>query len=153
MAKTRQPELLIQPHVIGSLKTQKFNVIRVSDKYKAGRPDLRIGHKDHGQLDVELKYCPLRVVELWYEPGKPREFDTGLSKLQWLKMDEMNKSGMPCIGLIYVEAMEVFFVTTVLRDTLAHPTRYVIKGNSNANIINGSLLMGVAKKHLKDLYG
>lgn len=149
MSKTKQPELILQGKMVTSLKSQNFLAIKTSDRFKAGRPDLRISHLDHGQIDFELKYLTLTDAQLWYEPGKTREFDTGLSKLQWLKIREMNRHGMPAVGLVYIEVAGMFVVTTLLRDTLLDAARYVKRGPSDGNVINGAELMTVAKSYLK----
>lgn len=152
MAKTRQPELILQPKIITSLHKQGFLALKSSDRFKAGRPDLRTGRKDLGQIDFELKYCTEPMSNLWFEPGKPREFDTGLRLLQQLKMGEMNEHGMLACGLIYVEAMERFFVTLLLRDVLPPLTRCVLRGNSDDDIIDGEALYAATKGYLDEFF-
>jgi len=149
MGKTQQPELKLQAKLIPCLQSQGFLATKTSDRFKAGRPDLRIGRHDLGQLDVELKYLTFTMGQLWCEPEKPLEFDTGLSKLQWLKMRDMNSHGMPAVGLLYVEASEMFVVTTLLRDSLTYPLRFVKKGPSDGNLIDGAELFSVAHRYLK----
>lgn len=138
----QQLELKLQADMIKGLLKQGWFATKTSDRFKAGRPDLRIGHRDFGQMDVELKYS------LEYEDD--REYETGLSKLQWLKIKEMNGHGMPAIGLVYVEKLDLFFVTTVLRETLPPPERRVLK-LPGSEVIHAPDLFVTAMEHLNDL--
>lgn len=139
----QQLELKLQAKLITSLQQQGWFATKTSDRFKAGRPDLRIGHNDFGQLDVELKYS----LEDWHDL---KERDTGLSKLQQIKIKEMNQHGMPAIGLVFCEDFDVFFVTTVLRDTLPGPQRCVEK-LPGSGVIAGPALFVTAMEHLNDL--
>lgn len=139
-----QKELKLQAEMIKSLQTQGFFATKTSDRFKAGRPDLRIGHRDIGQLDVELKYS----LESFDEEGK--EYDTGMTKLQWLKIKEMNEHGMPAVCLVYSEVLDLFFVTTLLRDTLPPVDRCVTKLPSK-QVLDGGQLMTTALGHLHDI--
>ena len=143
MEKNRlQLELKLQSDLMVGLKRQGWFVTKTSDRFKAGRPDLRTSHNDFGQLDVELKYS----VEQWHPDA---ELDTGLSKLQWLKMREMNQNGIPTIGLVYCEPNNLFFVTTVLRETLPPTARCV--SYLKSEVLHGPNLFVVAMSHLRDL--
>lgn len=112
MSKTKQEELLLQAKIIGNKETSKdkasglrgqgFYAEKQSERFKAGRPDLRVAKRGLGQLDVELKYFP----------GEPEEgADLGFTKLQWLKMKEMNEHGIPTVGLVFFEQCDRFVVT------------------------------------------
>lgn len=138
-----QLEIKLQKKMIDSLHKQGWFATKTSDRFAAGRPDLRIGHDDFGQMDIELKYS----LDDWRD-GVER--DTGLSKLQWLKIKDMNKHGMPAIGLVYSEQFDMFFVTTLLRDTLPGVPRRVLK-LPGAEVISGPDLFVTAMEHLNDL--
>lgn len=112
MTKTKQPELILQPKLIDSLTAQGCYCERVSDRFKAGRPDVRVGHTELGQLDFELKYCTLENRKLM------SDIDSGMTKLQWLNLRNKNRAAMPAICLIYVQAFDEFVITDVLRPHL-----------------------------------
>lgn len=138
-----QLELKLQEKMIGSFHKQGWFATKTSDRFKAGRPDLRIAHLDFGQMDVELKYS----LEDWADCFL---FDTGLSKLQCIKIREMNQSGMPAIGLVFVEKRDLFFVTTVLRETLPEAPRQCLK-LPGSEVISAPDLFVTAMEHLNDL--
>jgi hypothetical protein len=138
----QQLELKLQADMIKSLLKQGWFATKTSDRFKAGRPDLRIAHRDFGQMDVELKYS----LDYW-DVG---DYDTGLSKLQWLKIKEMNGHGMPAIGLVYAEKFDLFFVTTVLREGLPPVDRRVLK-LPGSEVIHAPDLFVTAMEHLNDL--
>lgn len=152
MAKTKQPELLLQADMIQCLKDQGFFCDKTSDRFKAGKPDLRIGSLKWGPLDVELKFCTLPMADLWLMPGKGQEFNTGLTKLQKIKLKEMNLHGIPAIGLVYLQAMDCFIVTNFLRDILPCEDRRVTRGPHKGNVIDGNELMATAMNYLKGCY-
>src|SRR4051812_43351493 len=113
MAKTKQEELLLQAKLIGypekhekgplGLRGQGFYAEKQSERFKAGRPDVRVGRSDQGQLDFELKYLTADL-----QAG----VETGLTKLQWLHLRDMNSHGIPAVALIYAEQRpNIFFVT------------------------------------------
>lgn len=137
-----QLELKLQSKIIDSLHKQNWFATKTSDRFKAGRPDLRIGHADFGQMDVELKYS------LEFEDSA--DYETGLKKLQRIKINEMNKHGMPAIGLVFVEKLDLFFVTTVLRETLPPLERRVLK-LPGTEVISAPDLFVTAMEHLNDL--
>lgn len=137
-----QLELKLQGNMLESLHKQGWFATKTSDRFKAGRPDLRIGHRDFGQMDVELKYS----LDYW-DIG---DYDTGLTKLQRIKIKEMNQHGMPAIGLVFVEKLDLFFVTTVLRETLPPPERRVLK-LPGTEVISAPDLFVTAMEHLNDL--
>lgn len=128
------------------LTRQKFYAEKVSDKFKAGRPDLRLGHLEFGPLEVELKYnvLPLHMLE------DADDLDSGMTKLQWLNLRRMNEHGMPAVCLIYYEALGYFGVTTLLRDTLPPPTRRVTRV-TKGGVIQGSELYTSAMEYLHGL--
>jgi len=139
-----QLELKLQADMIKSLHKQGWFATKTSDRFKAGRPDLRIAHHQYGQLDVELKYS--------FDDYR-KECETGLKKLQWLKIKEMNEHGMPAVGLVFSEPLNMFFVTTVLREELPHGERcdrcfYRAPG---AAILEGPVLFVKAMEHLNEL--
>ena len=138
--------------MMDALKSQGFFATKTSDRFKAGRPDLRIAHRKTGQLDVELKFATHPLEKLWAPVNYPRIVDTGIRKLQELKIKEMNLHGIPAIGLVYVECLGVFRVTNFLRDTLSGPGYYVKKGDHKGNVIDGYELMEAAAKYLKGRY-
>jgi len=138
-------ELGLQGKVMEDLTNKGWFVTKTSDRFKAGRPDLRIAHRDFGQLDVELKYWAHTVSSDFI-----KEEETGMTKLQWLKMREMNRNGMPTICLIFVESLNWFFVTTLLRDTLPGAARRVLR-ELPPGIISGAKLFTTARSHLHDL--
>lgn len=152
MSKTKQPELLLQAKIIGNKETSKdkasglrgqgFYAEKQSERFKAGRPDLRLGRGDVGQLDVELKYFPGALEE-----GAALGFTT----LQWLKMKEMNEHGIPTIGLVYVEQKDLFMLT--LDRVLGDPwtaTRYACSKLPAPQIIDGAQLFEAAEGFLYD---
>lgn len=113
MSKTKQPELLLQAKIIGNVETSKdkasglrgqgFYAEKQSERFKAGRPDLRVARMDLGQLDVELKYYSGDWGDHTVEPG--------FTKLQWLKLKEMNDHGIPAVGLVFFEQYDRLVVT------------------------------------------
>lgn len=133
-----QLELKLQSKLMDGLKEQGFFVTKTSDRFKAGRPDLRVSHRHFGQIDLELKY-------LDFTPEG--EFETGVKKLQQIKMDEMNKAGMPACGLIYVEPLEMFFVTAFLRDVLPPPHRCA-KKLPGSKVVDGPEIFNKAMGYL-----
>lgn len=152
MSKTKQPELLLQAKMIGNTQTikdkasglrgQGFYAEKQSERFKAGRPDLRLARKDVGQCDFELKYLSASL-----EPG----VELGFTKLQWLKLKEMNEHGIPAVGLVYVEQKDLFFVT--LERVLYEPfisTRYLCSKLPAPQIIDGVALFGAARGLLND---
>lgn len=128
-----------------SLVKQGFYAEKVSDRFKAGRPDLRLGHHVFGPLDVELKFNPLPAEE-FLDPNTV--FDSGMTKLQWLKIREMNQHGMPAICLIYYDAFKFYGVHTLLRDTLPPEGRRVKLPQTGT--IDGQELVSTARKFLND---
>lgn len=146
MAKTKQPELILQPKIIDSLTKQGFLAFKTSDRFKAGKPDLRTSRLDLGQIDFELKYCTEPLSKIY------NEFDTGLRLLQQIKMKEMNKHGMPAVGLIYVEALNLFFVTLLLKDSLPPLSECVLKGPTDDAIIDGEALYRITKDYLNSYH-
>lgn len=142
MSKTRQQELILQGKIIPALQSQGWVALKTSDRFKAGKLDLRMGHPRWGQMDVELKYSD----------GDFRELaDTGLSRLQQIKMREMNEHGMPAVALVYSSPLRLFFVTSLLRDKLPPPSRCVRRGPVDASIIDGKSLFKAAMEYLNDL--
>lgn len=129
--------------MITSLLKQGWFATKTSDRFKAGKPDLRIGHDAYGQMDVELKYS----LEDWADNFV---FDTGLAKLQEIKIREMNQHGIPAVGLVFVEKRDLFFVTTVLREALPPPERCALK-LPGAEVISGPVLFVKAMEYLNDL--
>jgi hypothetical protein len=138
-----QLELKLQEKIMDSLHRQGWFVTKTSDRFKAGRPDLRIGNRRYGQMDVELKYS----LDTW---DLPVVLDTGLSKLQRIKIREMNQHGMPAIGLVYSEVLDLFFVTTVLREALPDARRQC-KKLPGSEVISAPDLFVTAMEHLNDL--
>lgn len=136
-----QLELKLQEKMIKSLLRQGWFATKTSDRFKAGRPDLRIAHIDFGQIDVELKYS---------FSDFSKEDDVGMTKLQWLKGKEMRKHGMPAICLVYSEPLDSFFFTTLLRDILT-PGRWCVKKLPGDAIIDGGTLFNNAMEHLNGL--
>lgn len=135
-------ELKLQAKLLTGLHHQGWFATKTSDRFKAGRPDLRIAHRDFGQMDVELKYS----LELW-DLG---DYDTGLTKLQQIKIREMNQYGMPAVGLVFIEPKDLFIITTLLRDTLPPPARCVPK-LPGSEVISGPDLFVKAMEFLNDL--
>lgn len=137
-----QLELDLQAKMIKGLKGQGWWADKSSDRFKAGKPDLRIAHNDFGQMDIELKFA--------LEDFDFAERETGLKRLQQIKIEEMNKAGMPAICLVYSEPNDLFFVTTLLRDTLPHVDRCVMRRPSPV-VISGPELFFTAMEHLNVL--
>lgn len=143
MSKTKQKELILQSDMIDGLVKQGWYCVRTVDRFKAGRPDLRIAKRGYGQLDVELKYS----VDPWSEDAIS---DTGLRKLQWLKIAEMNRGGIPTVGLVFSEIRDEFFVTNILREPFPPKARRVTK-LPKPLIIDGAKLFETAMGYLKCL--
>lgn len=156
MAKTQQPELLLQAEIIGhsndpkkgprGLRGQGFYCEKQSERFKAGRPDLRVARGDLGQLDVELKVCNADVV--W---GAGGDIPLGFTKLQWLHLKTMNEHGIPAIGLVYIAKRDVFLLTVdmVLHGALSSPPVTCSKLPA-PHIIDGVALFDKAKRFLHD---
>lgn len=130
------------------LTAQGFHVEKRTERFKSGKPDLRMGRRDLGQLDVELKYIdwPIESIE------KARDVDTGMTKLQWLNMRKYNEHGIPCICLVYIEAIERFIITTsqVLRRPLRPDAKTVLKYLPHDIVIDGVELFQKSREYLKD---
>lgn len=128
------------------LKEQGFYSEKVSDKFKAGRPDLRLGHLQLGPLEVELKYndWPVELLE------DAAQIDSGMTKLQWLMVRRMNEHGMPAVCLIFYEALGYFGVHTLLRDTLPPPERRVTRV-TKGGVLVGSELYNTSMEYLHGL--
>lgn len=139
-----QKELALQADLMKGLKNQGWYADKVSDRFKAGKPDLRTCHPVFGPLDIELKYNDWPLVEL----EKETEVESGLTKLQRIKIDEYNRHGMPSICLVYFEALNYFGVTKLLRDTLPPPSRRVLKLPNTKNTVNGEELFQVSLRYL-----
>lgn len=109
---------------------------------------MRIGRRDLGQLDVELKYndWPKESIE------KAREIDVGMKKIQWINMRTYNEHGMPCICLVYFEALETFYITTdmVLRAPLSRLAPYALPYLPHDMVIDGAELFTKAREYLKN---
>lgn len=124
------------------LQKQGFRAKKTSDRFRSGEPDIRVGRRDLGQLDIELKYYyGLRIPD--------GEFETSIRKLQWLRIIEMNQSGMPAIGLVYIPDSREFLVTSVLRDTLSDDWRRVPR-KLPPSVIDGVQLFGVARRYIEE---
>lgn len=132
-------ELQLQSLIIKGLTSQGFYVTKTSDRFIAGKPDLRLGHPDLGQLDVELKVLDGPV---------DREVATGLTKIQVLTLKKMNEHGMPAVGLVFSSHVGVFYCANVLRAHLPEIGHCVLKLPRPA-IISGPDLFRVAKEYLK----
>ena len=131
-------ELELQSMMLRGLKTQGFYATKTSDRFIAGKPDLRVGHLDHGQLDVELKVV-LGPVD--------REVTTGLTKIQLATIREMNRHGMPAVCLVFSAHLGVFYCANVLRGNLPEMGHCVLK-LPRPKIIDGHDLFKVAKEYL-----
>lgn len=154
MGKTTQKELLLQAELLGTkfdkngkrvdtgLIGQGFFATKTSDRFKAGKPDLRLARLDLGQMDVELKYL---VDEL----SPSLSVHNGLTKLQWLKIKEMNEHGIPAVCLVYAEKDDYFYVTTLLYDTLP-PVEHRVKSQGKGKVIDGVELFATARSYLSD---
>ena len=136
-----QMELKLQNKMKSALHSQGWYAEKTSDRFKAGRPDLRIGNKQFGQLDIELKYR--------YE-GYAVETEVGMTKLQWLTIKDMNEHCLPAVCLVYSEPLNVFFITTLLRDVLPPPSRRVLK-LPGSDVIDGATLFTKSMEHLYDI--
>lgn len=139
MSPLKKQELKLQAEMLDGLHGQNWFATKTSDRFKAGRPDLRIARRGFGQIDVELKYSLDDFSE---------ETPTGLTKLQWLKITEMNEQDMPAVGLVYSAPLDLFFVTLLLRDTLSQHDRRVIRKLPRPQVIDGKELFEVATEYL-----
>lgn len=141
LPKGRKPEKT-------GLTLQGFHVEKRTERFKSGKPDLRIGRRDFGQLDVELKYIDWPKEAL----DAAREVDTTMKKIQWLNMRTYNEHGMPCICLVYIEAYNEFVITTnqVLRTPLYKHGQRVLPYVPHPMIIDGERLFLVAREYLKN---
>lgn len=133
-------ELELQSLMIKGLKGQGFYATKTSDRFIAGKPDLRIGHANHGQLDVELKVV-LGPVD--------REVDTGLTKIQLNTIRVMNAHGMPAVCLVFSAHLGVFYCANVLRANLPEIGHCVLK-LPRPLIIDGHDLFRVSKEYLNE---
>lgn len=158
MSKSRQKELILQGEMLGhkndpkkgprGLRGQGFWAEKMSEQFKAGRPDLRVARCDVGQCDFELKYndWPMSSLE------EATDIDSGMTKLQWLNVRWMNEAGVPAICLIYFEALDQFRMTTdrILCGGLSLALPTVLKLPTH-QIIDGVELVTTAKEHLRGL--
>ena len=156
MTKTKQPELLLQAEIMGNKETSKdkpkglrgqgFYCEKQSERFKAGRPDLRVARADQGQLDVELKYCNEEWIS---ESDEPIAF--GFTTLQWLKIKEMNDHGIPTVGLVYMARHDHFLLTLdrVLRP-MSTKRLWVCSKLPAPLVIDGVALFEAAKGLLND---
>lgn len=118
MKSVTKEETKLRKAICDGGKLQGWLAEDVNDRFKAGKPDMRLGHIDFPQIDVELKYS-LEEFE--------KEYDVGLKKIQWLKIRDRNRAGMPAVCLVYSLPLNLFFITTLLRDTLPPPGRCIKK--------------------------
>ena len=127
--------------MIKGLLSQGFYATKTSDRFIAGKPDLRIARRDVGQLDVELKVVDGPV---------DREVATGLSKIQRATIQKMNDHGAPAICLVFSSHLGVFYCANVLRANLPEIGYCVLK-LPRPIIIDGLDLFRVAKEYLNEL--
>jgi hypothetical protein len=142
MAKTRQRELVLQSKIIGSLTAQGCLVLKTSDRFKAGKPDLRVGKRGFGQYDYELKFS---------EDEFSTDAPTGITRLQQITLRRMCEHGMPSVGLVYSAPRNTFFVTMLLRDVLPPPPRCVIRGTTDVQTVDAQQLFNATRDYLYDL--
>jgi len=134
-------ELELQSLIIKGMKKQGWYATKTSDRFIAGKPDLRVGHADFGQLDIELKVVNGPVH---------REVETGLTKLQMATLRSMNEHGMPAVCLVFSSHLGVFYCANVLRATL--PTiGYCVLKLPRPLIVDGPDLFTVSTEYLHDL--
>lgn len=131
------------------LTLQGFHVEKRTERFKSGKPDLRIGRKDFGQLDVELKYLRGSKDEI----KDMREIPTGMTKLQWLCLRTYNEHGIPAVCLIYVECYDQFWLTVnhILRRPLRWNEPCVLPKLPSPMVIDGEGLFETAKEYLKNV--
>lgn len=129
--------------MIEALVKQGFRAKKVSDRFKAGPPDLRLGRSDLGQLDVELKYNNFPAI------SDAVTIDSGMTKLQWLTIRDMNEHGMPAVCLVYFECLNQFVMTTdrILRNPLTGGYPMLSK-LPQSRVIDGAQLFSVAREFL-----
>jgi len=147
-SELKRKEEKLEKELMAGLKQQGFLATKTSDRFKAGRADLRIGHKDWAQMDVELKYNDWPMSEL--EKADGSEIDTGMTKLQWLKIGELNSHGMPAVCLIYFEALDEFRLTTLLRYPLSLAGGCVVRKLPPPRVIEGGELFVKAMELLHE---
>lgn len=136
----------LKDDIRNDLVKQDLYAEKVSDKFKAGRPDLRLGHRIFGPLEIELKYNDWPIASL----EAAIEIDSGMTKLQWLMIKRMNEAGMPAICLIYYEALGHFGVHSLLRDTLPPPERRVVRV-TKPGVVHVPELYAVSMEYLHGL--
>lgn len=79
----------------------------INDKYIGGYPDFRLKSPLYPHLDCELKVCRAAPSTL----SNGREIQSGIEKLQFISIRDMNKFRIATVGLIYIEVMDVFTFT------------------------------------------
>lgn len=79
----------------------------VNDKYISGYPDFRVKSPLYPHLDCELKICRAAVSTL----STDKEIQSGIEKLQFISLRDMNRAGIPAVGLIYIEKFDVYTFT------------------------------------------
>lgn len=138
LSKTRRSP--VQP---SGLLGQDFWADKTSERFKAGKPDLRVSRLDLGQCDFELKYVREQIDDL------DQLFEPGFTKLQWLKLREMNAHGIPAAGLVYVECRDEFVLCNLLRASLrqCYPCGPKLP---KPLIIDGEKLIKAARVYLRD---
>ena len=136
-------EIPLQGMMIKGLKEQGWFATKTSDRFIAGKPDLRIGHGDFGQLDVELKVVDGPI---------DREIATGLTKIQQNTIRRMNEHGMPAVCLVFSNHVGLFYCANVLRANLPEIGHCVLK-LPKPLLISGKDLFTVAMEYLENGLG
>lgn len=137
-------EIAAEKPLLAALRKQEWYADKLGFPLKAGRPDWRLSHAVFGPLDVEFKVSQLTERELGsgFVP-------TGITKLQWLKMREMNAHGLHTVGLVYLPLSDEFVITDILRDDLTG-TPYRFKKLPKPWLIHGGDFYHMARGYLHE---
>jgi hypothetical protein len=108
----------------------------INDTFNSAYPDIRLKVDGFPQIDMELKILRSEMSTIL----GGRMVKSGLRKLQQIEIRDMNKAGIPAIGLILVEKAKVFTFSTnmsfIIQESLDqwfHPYRH--KGTNWASVV------------------
>lgn len=101
MAETKLRALLMRSATANGVWARSVN-----DQFNSGYPDLRMKHPDYPHIDVELKVCR---VSYSTASSIDAHINTGIRPLQAIELRDMNKAGIPAVGMIYVEVLDTFY--------------------------------------------
>jgi len=96
----------LRQKMVKEAKKQGYWIRSVNDRFNSGYPDLRIKTQSP-QMDMELKVC--RIAASSIRHGNITQ--SGISKLQAIELRDMNKAGIPAVGVLYFPREDWFTFT------------------------------------------